>query len=109
MIEASVYRIGAVDRGEGAKLESVVILKAHDQELYLPIWTGEAEAYAIAAHLQAMKPDRPLSHDLMAKMIEFFQGRVESVEIHNRQETIFHATLKVATGFASEVLKSGYF
>jgi bifunctional DNase/RNase len=51
-------------RVHGPSGRHVVILKDTEHERYLPIWIGPWEASAIAASLQGLAPERPLTHDL---------------------------------------------
>ena len=46
--------------------QHVVLLKETDRERYLPIWIGPWEANAIAARLQGVTSERPMTHDLFA-------------------------------------------
>jgi bifunctional DNase/RNase len=47
----------------------VVILRDEKGDITLPIWIGLAEATSIASALNQIVPSRPLSHDLMHKII----------------------------------------
>src|SRR5215204_6439630 len=42
----------------------IVILKVEDENRYLPIWIGQAEARSILFKLQNQEFVRPLTHDL---------------------------------------------
>jgi uncharacterized protein len=59
--------------------QRVVILREKDADRYLPIWIGPAEADAIAVRLQEVNVARPLTHDLLASMIEQLGGIVGAV------------------------------
>ena len=50
--------------------QHVVILREADAERYLPIWIGSWEAQSIAMKLQGVEAERPLTHDLLASMLE---------------------------------------
>jgi uncharacterized protein len=71
----------------------VVILKETGRERYLPIWIGPWEASAIAMKLQGLVPERPLTHDLFASVLDELGIRVQQVVISTLAEETFHARL----------------
>lgn len=75
--------------------QRVVILKEKDADRYLPIWIGPAEADAIAVRLQEVTVARPLTHDLLASMIEQLGGAVRSVVISDLTNDTFFARIHV--------------
>ena len=44
--------------------QPIVLLRAAEGPMYLPIWIGHPEAAAILMRLQGQEPPRPLTHDL---------------------------------------------
>lgn len=81
----------------------VVILSPSGLDKVLPIWIGHAEAWAIAMELSGVGAKRPLTHDLLKKIIESLSAKVLRVEIVELQEQTFFATIHVET--AETVLK----
>lgn len=73
--------------------QRVVILKEKLAERYLPIWIGPAEADAIAAKLQGVKLERPLTHDLLRSVIESLGARVNSIIIYDLRSDVFFARI----------------
>ena len=73
--------------------QHVVILKSEDQQTYLFIWIGSNEAYAIATELQQLVYLRPLTHDLLKKIIEGTGLAVSEICITSVQEDIFYAQI----------------
>ncbi len=71
----------------------VVILSPEDHEKVLPIWIGHAEAWAIAMELSGVGSKRPLTHDLMKRLIESLDARVDRVEITDLREQTFFAVV----------------
>lgn len=57
------------------------MLKEKYGERTLPIWIGENEAMAIALSLEGIKPQRPLTHDLLKLVIEAFQAKVAKIGV----------------------------
>jgi bifunctional DNase/RNase len=84
--------------------QRVVILKDMQEERYLFIWIGQPESLAIAQELQGLKPPRPLTHDLLATVIERLGGRVASVTITELRQSVYHARITVeADGGSIEI------
>jgi hypothetical protein len=73
----------------------VVILKEKDGERVLPIWIGPGEAQAIARELAGQRFPRPLTHDLLATIVEGLKARVTRVVIADLKENTFFANLVI--------------
>jgi bifunctional DNase/RNase len=76
----------------------VVILRDEKGEITLPIWIGLAEATSIASALNQIVPSRPLSHDLMHKIITEVGAKLERVVISELRDATFFAELVVSVG-----------
>lgn len=63
----------------------------------LPIVIGGFEAQAIAVALEKMKPNRPLTHDLMKNFMLAFNIDLKEVIINDLQEGIFYSRLICTT------------
>lgn len=74
----------------------VVILSPADREKVLPIWIGHAEAWAIAMELSGVGSKRPLTHDLMKRVIESLDAHVDRVEITELREQTFYAVVHLS-------------
>ena len=72
---------------------ATVVLKECEGEHYLSIWVGLPEAIAIAQPLAAVVPPRPLTHDLIARLVEVSASRVEKMAVTKLHDRIFYATL----------------
>jgi uncharacterized protein len=70
----------------------LVILKDPDGRA-LPLWIGAVEATAIAAELESIRLDRPMTHDLMNTIFGLCAIGVDRVEIHDLKNSTFFATL----------------
>jgi bifunctional DNase/RNase len=75
--------------------QHVVLLKQAGRERYLPIWIGPWEASAIAARLQSVAPQRPLTHDLLAAVVEGLGAKLARVVISRLADETFFATLEL--------------
>ena len=73
--------------------QRVVILREKAADRYLPIWIGPAEADAIAAKLQGVKLERPLTHDLLRSVIEALGARVSSIIVYDLKNDVFYAKI----------------
>lgn len=71
----------------------VVTLSGPDKKRVLFIWIGPSEARAIYAELQGIKHFRPLTHDLLAGVINEFNSEVHRVVITHTKENVFYATI----------------
>ena len=73
--------------------EQIIVLKEVDGERKFPIVIGNSEAYAIDRRLKGIVHPRPLTHDLLANVIEQLGGTLERIEINNLQEHTFFARI----------------
>src|SRR5512147_1034887 len=74
----------------------VVILSPTGLDKVLPIWIGHAEAWAIAMELSGVGSRRPMTHELIKRVIEAMHGHVERVEITELKEQTFFALIHLA-------------
>lgn len=89
MIEVEVVGV----RIEMPSNQPIVLLKEIQGQQFLPIWVGAVEATAIAFAQQGVEPPRPLTHDLMATMIDLLGATLERVVITQIVEGVFYADL----------------
>jgi bifunctional DNase/RNase len=89
VIEVIVSRLG-LDSGSNS---FVVILQEKDGDRILPIWIGRAEAESIAAHLDGVQRERPMTHDLVRSLILALGGELERVNVTRVQDGTFYAEL----------------
>lgn len=73
----------------------IIELKEADGDRKFPILIGLAEAEAIRRRLQGVKIKRPLTHELLASVIEAFGGELLSIEIHDLADHTFFARLNI--------------
>lgn len=70
-----------------------LVLKEVDGSRRLPIVIGEPEAQSIANELEGIRPQRPMTHDLLKNIIEGLGGVLKEVVITSLKEGTFYATL----------------
>jgi uncharacterized protein len=74
----------------------LVLLREDDApHRVMPIFIGQSEATAIALEINGQTPPRPLSHDLMASLVDILDGQLEAVEVTELSGGIFIASLEV--------------
>ena len=61
--------------------QPIVLLKEIEGSRFLPIWVGAVEATAIAFAQQGLSSQRPLTHDLIANILEVADLTMTSVHI----------------------------
>lgn len=76
----------------------MIVLREVGGERSFPIVIGSTEASAIDRRLKGIPVPRPMTHDLLASVIESLGGTLEAIEINNLQEHTFFARLHVRQG-----------
>ena len=82
--------------------QNIVVLREAQGERILPIWIGPGEAQAIRRILSDEPFPRPLTHDLIALVVDGLRARVTRIVISDLRENTFYASVFVARD--SEVL-----
>jgi uncharacterized protein len=93
MIEMEVARVAST-----ANNQSVVILRSNTERKLLPIWIGEAEANAIRLRLSGRRPPRPLTHDLLDRVIAQLGARLEKVHVEDLRDNTFYGRVFLRQG-----------
>ena len=75
----------------------IVVLKDPDNKLNLPIWIGPLEAASMATELEGIKPQRPMTHDLLRNIMGELGATVEAVEITELRENTYFARIEMKT------------
>jgi len=73
----------------------IIELKEVDGDRKFPILIGLAEAEAIRRRLQGITIKRPLTHELLANVIEAFGAELHSIEICDLTDHTFFARLNI--------------
>ncbi len=71
----------------------VVVLKELNSDRYLPIWIGPFEADAITIALQGVDIPRPLTHDLLKRVIDEVGGVVSHILVNDLRDDTFYARI----------------
>ena len=100
MVEVSVSRIGVDAQSQAF----VVILEERAGSRALPIWIGRPEAEAIAAHLNHVPRERPMTHDLAAALVTGLGGLLRRVQVTRVVQGTFHAELHLTRAGAPVIV-----
>jgi bifunctional DNase/RNase len=70
--------------------QQVIVIKERHGERSFPIVIGIVEIFAIDRRLKGIEPPRPMTHDLLASVIENLGATIEKIVINDlRQHTFF--------------------
>ena len=78
--QASLYRVALKDQLTGR---------------VLPIFVGAFEGNAISIAIREIPTARPLTHDLMASLIDKLNGKLDRVVVADLRENIYFAVLQI--------------
>jgi uncharacterized protein len=92
MREMTLYGVSFEPIGK----QPIVLLKTADDDKFLPIWIGHAEAAAILMKLQGTTPPRPMTHDLLTEVVSELQGEVVKVTVTEMRENTYYARITIA-------------
>ncbi len=76
--------------------QQVIVLKERHGTRSFPIVIGIVEIFAIDRRLKGIKPPRPMTHDLLANIIEDLGAKIEKIVISDLQHHVFYATLHLS-------------
>jgi bifunctional DNase/RNase len=94
MVEMKIFGLALDEKAQSP----VLILKDEARDLALPIWIGPVEAMAISLALNAVETPRPMTHDLLVRVVDGLGGVVMAVEVVALREGTFFAEILVAQG-----------
>lgn len=73
----------------------LIILRERNGGRTLPIMIGTREADVIDLRIKGVKPQRPLTHDLLASVIQAMNGEVEKIVVNDLRDRTFYAKLVI--------------
>jgi bifunctional DNase/RNase len=73
--------------------QPIVLLKTVGGNKFLPIWIGHAEAAAILMKLQGNETPRPMTHDLMTRILGELSAEVTRITVTELRENTFYARI----------------
>jgi len=90
-VQMELYRIIISELAE----QQMIFLKEVDGERRFPILIGPNEAMAIDRRLKGTPAARPMTHDLLANIIEQLGGTIDHIEINDLQEHTFFGRIYI--------------
>lgn len=76
--------------------QQVIVLKERHGQRSFPIVIGIVEIFAIDRRLKGIKPARPMTHDLLANVIENLGAKIEKIVISDLRHHVFYATIHLS-------------
>ena len=76
--------------------QQVIVLKERTGERSFPIVIGIVEIFAIDRRLKGIAPARPMTHDLLASVIENLGAQIEKIVISDLRHHVFYARIHLA-------------
>lgn len=83
----------------------IVLLREQAGTRFLPIWVGAVEAMAITSALEGVTPPRPLTHDLLATVIEKLDAEIQRIVVTELRNNVYYANL-ILNSHGEEVVVS---
>lgn len=71
----------------------VVLLMDLDNKTGLPIWIGPFEANAIAMKLKKIESHRPMTHDLVHRVLKTLDSQVMKIVVNDLKENTYYAVI----------------
>lgn len=93
MIEMVVEGIGIDPQNN-----PLVLLRDESRSTFVPIWIGLSEAVAIQMELDQRASQRPMTHDLMANILNEVGIKLVKVTVNEFEDSIYYASLHLQIG-----------
>lgn len=89
---------------DAASRNPIVLLKDSSERRALPIYIGQDQANAIISAIDKKKAPRPLTHDLIANLLETWGMELDKIIVHALQDNTFYAVLCLRQGIITKEL-----
>lgn len=76
--------------------QQIIVLKERHGTRAFPIVIGIVEIFAIDRRLKGIKPPRPMTHDLLASVIDSLGAKVERIVIDDLRNHTFYAKIHLS-------------
>jgi bifunctional DNase/RNase len=73
--------------------QQIIVLKERHGNRGFPIVIGIVEIFAIDRRLKGIEPPRPMTHDLLANVIESLGAKIEKIVIDDLRNHVFYAKI----------------
>lgn len=91
MIQVELSKIIIDERRQ----DQVIVLKEKGGERQFPIVIGFLEASSIKMKISGLEPPRPMTHDLLASVINELEAKLDKIIIDKLVNNTFHAKLEI--------------
>ena len=91
LVRMALARIVIVDSDE--EKMSMIVLREVDGERAFPILIGIHEAYSIDRRTKGLEVPRPMTHDLIGRIIDAVDCQLEQIVISELRDSTFYARL----------------
>jgi len=91
LVESELARIIITE----ASQQQIVVLRELEGKRSFPIVIGIYEALSIDRELKGLRPERPLTHDLLVSVISEMGGTLERIVVNDLRDNTFFAYLEV--------------
>jgi len=75
--------------------QQLIVLRERNGERVLPIVIGLTEALAIDRRVKGVQLQRPMTHDLLANVIDSLSAELEKIVVNDLQDHTFYAKLVI--------------
>jgi bifunctional DNase/RNase len=82
----------------------IVVLRDQEGQRVLPIWVGVFEANAIALEIENVETPRPMTHDLLKRVVDALGGVVDRIVVCELKENTFYASIHMETSGGPRVI-----
>ena len=77
--------------------QQIIVLKERNGERSFPIVIGIVEIFAIDRRLKGITPPRPMTHDLLDRVIKGLKGKIEKIVINDLSSHTFYAKITLSS------------
>ena len=77
--------------------QQIIVLKERKGQRSFSIVIGVVEIFAIDRRLKGIKPPRPMTHDLLAGVIEGLGAKIEKIVINDLRNHTFYAKITLSS------------
>ncbi|MHC4293857.1 MAG: bifunctional nuclease family protein [Planctomycetota bacterium] len=88
-VEAELSRIIINENSD----QQIIVLKERNGNRSFPIVIGIVEIFAIDRRLKGIKPPRPMTHDLLDRIIDNLGAKIEKIVINDLRNHTFFAKI----------------
>ncbi len=86
--------------------QQIIVLKERNGERAFPIVIGIVEIFAIDRRLKGIKPPRPMTHDLLASVIDSLGATIDRIVIDDLRSHTFYAKIHLSVDGRSVIVDS---